>query len=163
MALLGEQVDRVWIYDLLVYEPLNWRMLLREPIRHGVGLMAYIAKNWRTLLIPLKQPDTLHAYGLVRISLASHPESYRFIMKHLYEAVQQHRPQPSPVAMSVVRALHNHTLKHFTPDLGWSQFAQGPLSVECVPGDHLTMLRLPENATAVANVMRRYLGAALQE
>ncbi len=163
MALLGSGPDRVWIYDLVVYEPLNWRSFFRDPVRHVSALAVYLVRNWRQALLRYVDPDILHAYGLVRISLASHPESYRFIMKNLYQAVQQHRPQPSPVAMSVVRALHNHTLKRFTPDLGWSQFAQGPLSVECVPGDHLTMLRLPENATAVANVMRRCFGAALQE
>jgi thioesterase domain-containing protein len=163
MSLLGSGPDRVWIYDLVVYEPLNWRSFFSEPIRHVSALAVYLVRNWRQALLGYVDPDILHAYGLVRLSLASHPESYRFIMKNLYQAVQLHRPQPSPVAMSVVRALHNDTLKHCTPDLGWSQFAQGPLNVECVPGDHLTMLRLPENATAVANVMRRCFGAALQE
>ena len=163
MALLGEPPDRVWIYDLLVYSPLSWRMILDEPVRHGTALAVYFAKNWRRVLLGKGQADTLHAYGLVRVSLSSHPESYRFIMRNLYQAMEKHRPQPSPVATSVVRALQNKALKRSSPDLGWLQFAEGPFSVESVPGDHLSMLRSPENALIIADITRRAFRAGAWE
>lgn len=156
LALLGDAPDTVWLLDLARYRPLNLGEVLRRPLYHAADILRYLKANRRRLLFGKQEPDMLAAYGVSRMDLTRHPESYREIIRCNYAALLDYRPKPATAPTILLRAMHEPRSLN-DKAMGWQEYMAGPFQVIGVPGDHLSMLREPGNARAVAQVIRKIL------
>ncbi|MGI1661763.1 thioesterase domain-containing protein [Palleronia sp. KMU-117] len=150
LDLRGARPDMVWILDLPLRKPLGLREFLKHPVHHAKAIRRHLRLNWRRLILRKQDPSVLSAYGIWRIDLSRHPESYRTVMRFLYEAFRLYRPAPSSAPATVLRASGSHYRDWLGDSLGWSDMVRGPVTVHTVPGDHLSMLNDPENASVIA-------------
>jgi thioesterase domain-containing protein len=155
MALRGSAPDSVWILDLPRRRRPGLREFLRDPRHHAVGIARHIKGNWRSIILRRRDPNILASYGVIRINIASHPEAYRYIIRSMHSALVAYEPQRSTAPTVLVRAAATKARPRLGDDLGWRELVTGPFRTETVPGDHLTMVRSPEHAEAISNLIRR--------
>ena len=153
MELQGASPENVWILDLPVPVPFRARDILRNPGFHLKLAYRQLRRNWRGIFLRKPDPMILQRYGVIGFDLSAHPESYRFIIRHLYAAYARYKAQPSSVPLTVLCADNNGSRRTISNDLGWCRFSHGPVSAHLVPGDHLTMLRDNRNASVIANLI----------
>lgn len=153
LALRGVAPDMVWIVDLWRYRPLTLSEFSRHPAYHVVNLAKYVLANWRRLLLGRPAPEVLSAYRVVRFDLRKHPESYRDIIRRNYASMLRYRPEPTAAPVTVLRAI-GEIDRHSEHGLGWQDLVSGRFRNIDVPGDHLSMLRQPENAKFIADLIR---------
>lgn len=156
LALLGATPEMVWILDLMCYHPLTLRGFMRYPIHHARNIALYLRWNWRRLLLGQEEPELLAAYGISRIDLRKHPESYRHIIRGNHAALQRYRAGSTNAPTTLLRAMQDSG--DWSEDgMGWRDLVSAPFRVIDVPGDHLTMLRQPEHAHVIAQHIRANL------
>ena len=153
MELQGASPENVWILDLPAPVPFRAKDILRNPSFHLKLTYRQLRRNWRGIFLRKPDPMILQRYGVIGFDLSAHPDSYRFIIRHLYAAYARYKAQPSSVPLTVLRADNNGSRRAISNDLGWCRFSHGPVSAHLVPGDHLTMLRDDRNAGVIANLI----------
>lgn len=151
LDLRGERPDMVWILDLPLKKPFGVLEFLKHPVHHAKAMRRHLRQDWSRLILRKADPSILSAYGILRIDVSQHPTSYQTVMRFLYESFTLYRPAPSAAPTTVLRAAESRHLKWLGDTLGWSDVVRGPLAAYTVPGDHLSMLRDPENAAIIAN------------
>ena len=159
LALRKAAPDQVWLLDISRYRPFSLSDLLHRPVSHAIMLFQYLKANWRRFLLGRKEPDVLSAYGVIRMDLRSHPESYREIIRCNYDALLHYVPQPASAATVLMRAMQGSRYNEERGG-GWEELVSGPFEVIDVPGDHLSMLREVANARVVAQNIRERLAQA---
>ena len=150
MTKLGVAPDRIWILDMPAPVKLNIRSILKEPKFHLKSCYRYARSNWRRIALGKYDPLILHRYGGMGMDLRGHPESYRYIIGHLYGAFGRYEAKPSANSLTIFRAQNGRPERNSAPDLGWGSIATGQVKSVAVPGDHLSMLRKPEYASVIA-------------
>lgn len=153
MEQLGSSPENIWILDLPAPVPFRAVDLLHNPSFHLKLTYRQLRRNWRGILLGKPDPMILQRYGVIGFDLTAHPEAYRFIIRHLYAAHGRYTAQPSSVPLTLLRADKNGSRRTINNDLGWGNFARGPLTTQLVPGDHLSMLRNDRNANVIAKLI----------
>ena len=146
--------DGLFILDSRIKHPnlIRWALsLLKNELK-------YYKNNWRRIIAGEPESLILHRYGQIRIDLTEYSEAYRTIVRQLYRAMASYRPRKWKGSAVLFRALEDDWDAR-TPDLEWSKLIMGKLEVVDVPGNHLGMLRNPENAAVLADQMRAYLSS----
>ncbi|MCF8466635.1 MAG: hypothetical protein K9G33_04480 [Sneathiella sp.] len=133
--------------------------LAQSPILELLYAVRYLSKNWRSLLFKEKS-TILHKYGQINFDLGQHPEAYQYIIRHMYRLLSKYKPRHWDVGSAIVlKAKRNHGVWHYSKgDLGWNRFVNGKIMTISVPGDHLSMLRDPDNAAVLTSTLREILG-----
>lgn len=135
---------------------------LRNPLQEILYIARYAARNWRTLLPGGRDPLVLHRYGQIRMELENHAEAHRSIIQQLYAKMAEYQPRPWNGSVTVFRA-EETPLGQRLDDLGWAHLISGVLTLVNVPGDHLSMLRNPDNAVVLVEKMRLRLETVKKE
>lgn len=80
------------------------------------------------------------------------PSKYRthYILSNYAKTVVEYNPQPLSCPIVLLRAADTI---YNDPENGWKEWAQGGITVKMVPGDHLAMIRNPDNFKILANYM----------
>ncbi len=146
----------LWILDTRVPQKSIAKRLVQKPLRELIYAAQYAKENWRRLMGRNTDPMILHHYGLIRFDLSQHAEAYRFVIRHLYDAMIRYTPRHWHGSATIIQA-RDARWSRPSDDLGWTPFIGGNLEVLPVPGDHLTMLRNPEYAAEVASHIRSRL------
>lgn len=163
MAQRNDAPDNVWVLDLPAPIKRRFRDVLRRPVFHLKLTYRFLRQHWRSVFFRNHDPMILYRYGVIGFDLKEHPESYRFIIRHLYAAYGKYVAKPSTFLITVLRARDNSPRWVVPDDLKWRAFSQGPVHAHVVPGDHLTMLRTPENAAVVAQHISDSFAAEIKE
>jgi thioesterase domain-containing protein len=160
---LGAAADNLWLLDSEVMRklPYGWTQWAKPAeLRYALG---YARQNWRSLLGLGSDPNILHAYCEVRMDLSDHPMAYRDIIRGLYGAMMDYRPDPWPDGKAVVvRAATSYYPGGAPDDLSWGQLIPR-CEVRVIPGDHLGMLKDPLSVGQVVALMKKDLLATSVE
>ena len=168
LAELGVQVDTLWVFDTEVLRSVPgfsaWRTAPLAEMRRTLG---FVRRNWRVLLGGRPDPDVLHVYGNVPMYLKEHPQGMRDIIRAMYPALTEYRPQPwsgpaPPGRTVLVRATLERRPRSFPDDLGWRHLVPRCEVVD-VPGRHLGMMTEPAPVAQMAAAVRARLGRGPQD
>lgn len=150
---LGAAPDRVWILDVRPTRPIRLREVVLSPALLASDIARFAWKNRRRYLGLGADPAILHRFRLASIDLSRHPDSYRGIIRHFYTTLAGFEPGRWDGSATVVVAEDHRRSRGLPDDLGWSDYIT-EVDVVKAPGDHLSMLRTPENAAHVAAHIR---------
>ena len=101
----------------------------------------------------------LHVPGFIRMDLTKHPESYRYIIRHLYRAMVEYEPGPYNGHLTLFRTMDSRLLAGVPSHLGWASYAKGRLDVIRLVGDHLDLVRDAHAAAQVAERLNQILSS----
>jgi thioesterase domain-containing protein len=153
MTVKGAPPENLWVLDLPAPVPRRLREILRHPLLHLRLIYRQLRKTWRGVVLRRADTMILQIYGLIGFDLRDHPEAYRFIIRHLYAAYGKYKAKAATSQITVLCAQGNRLGRAVADDLGWQPFSAGKIVSHLVPGDHLGMLRVPENAAVIAKLI----------
>jgi thioesterase domain-containing protein len=156
--------SRLIILDTSIRSNSLYGRLAQSPLREILYAIRYLSNNWTNLVMGKTDPLMLRKYGQIRFDLSQHPESYRYVIRQLFKMMSAYNPRKWEVGEAIIlKARQNNGLWNYgTGDLGWHKFISGPITTLDVPGDHLSMLRDPENADILAEMLRKHIGLKLK-
>ncbi|MTE01775.1 hypothetical protein GIY56_15910 [Paracoccus sp. YIM 132242] len=162
---LGLQVETLWLFDSEVLRKVPGFRRWHAPLAETRRALGFTRRNWRVMLGGRPHPEVLHAYEEVPMYLWEHPEGCREIIRGLYRASTEYRPEPWPdprlLGRTVVlRGVLERRHRGFPDDLGWRQLIPR-CDVVDVGGKHLGMMTDPGAVSQVAAAMREGLAAGI--
>ena len=143
---------------------LRWQLARTDWRRFRSGQQTFAAfanqrpslRRLRNLLARLSGGE--HARQAAQSAAA--PEQYdRWLLEYLQSTTNRYEPGPYSGRVTVLRSTQEPTGWMFDPLAGWKQFAQGPVELLMVEGNHFTMFQDP-GATQMAAHMAPLIAAA---
>ncbi|WP_420854558.1 thioesterase domain-containing protein [Sneathiella marina] len=152
---------RLFILDTTIRSKNIQSRLLQSPLQELLYAIRYLGSNWRRLISRNIDPMMLHKYGQIGFDLNRHPESYRHIIRQMYKMMSTYNPREWKTGSAIVlkAGQNNKIWRYGNGDLGWDKFIHGSVTTHNVPGDHLSMLRDPDCASVLANILGNLIGA----
>jgi len=146
---------RLLILDTTIRSKSFYVRLVQSPLLEMFYAVQYLGSNWHHLFSRKIDSMILHKYGQISFDLNRHPESYRHIIRQMYRMMSKYTPREWETgAAAVLRAEQNNNVWNYgNGNLGWSRFIHGPVTIHNVPGDHLSMLRDPDYANVLTDIL----------
>lgn len=152
--------SRLFILDTTIRSKSFYARLVQSPLLEVLYAVRYLDRNWRHLFSKKIDTMILYKYGQISFDLSRHPESYQHIIRQMYRMMSTYNPREWENGAAIVfKAGQNNNLWNYgIGDLGWNRFIHGPVTTHNVPGDHLSMLRDPDYADVLTNMLGELMG-----